>query len=391
MKTRKLTSVLLAILFLFSVCLPAAAAQSGGQYKNVIIMIGDGMGENHLLLAEEYGHELFMNRQYDLRGQSKTRSASHLVTDSAAGGTALSCGVRVINQTVGVLSYDPFGIFTRPVSITEAAARRGMRTGVVTTDQTSGATPASFTTHVLYRKQNEKISQQQLESEFDLIWGARESAVTQEAAEANGFTYVTNLEEMLALQPGSRSFGQFSSECWHAEMDPEAGDPSLAQMSLKAIELLNTGNKNGFFLMIEGAHIDKRSHRSDGLKKDFDSKREETVDAVLGFDNAIRAVADFARRDGHTVVLVTADHETGNLYVDGGRMRFHSDEHTGKNVPVFVYGADNLFSPGEQIDNCSIPGRLTALLGWSKEEFPRTQPGPFMKRLRSVFSFGGGC
>lgn len=384
MRTKKLLSCFLVVLLLFAAALPAFASQNDRSYKNVIIMIGDGMGENHLHLAEEYGHTLFMNTQYDLRGQSKTRSLSHLTTDSAAGGTALSCGVKVINQTLGVFGYDPLGLFTRPVSITEAAARRGMRTGIVTTDQTSGATPASFSVHVLYRKQNEKISQQQLESEFDLIWGAAESAVTPEAAEAHGFAYVTNRDEMFALTPGTRSFGQFSSECWHAEMNPEDGNPSLAEMSMKAIELLNEGNDKGFFLMIEGAHIDKRSHKSDGLKKDYDSKREETVDAVVGFDNAIRDVADFARRDGHTVVLVTADHETGNLYFDRGRYRFHSDEHTCKNVPVFVFGAADLFSPGEAVENCSIPRRLTALLGWSEEEFPATQAGPFLKRLRAA-------
>ena len=384
MRIKNVMSLFLAIVFLVVACLPVFAAQSGGQYKNVIIMIGDGMGENHLLLAEEYGHKLFMNTRYDLRGQSKTRSLSHLVTDSAAGGTALSCGVRVINQTVGVLGYDPLGMFTRPVSITEAAARRGMRTGIVTTDLTSGATPASFTTHVLYRKQNDKISQQQLESEFDLIWGAKESAVTPEAARAHGFKYVTTKDEMEALRPGTRSFGQFSSDCWHAEISPDSDAPSLAEMSVKAIELLKRGNSEGFFLMIEGAHIDKRSHRSDGMKKDFDSKREETVDAVVGFDNAVKAVADFARWDGQTVVLVTADHETGNLYRDGGRMRFHSDEHTGKNVPVFVFGAANLFEPGEAVDNYTIPGRLTALLGWNRNEFPRTQAGPWRKRLRGV-------
>ena len=380
MKAKRFLTLLLAAVFLFSLCIPALAADK--EYKNVIIMIGDGMGENHLKLAEQYGHKLFMNTNYDLRGQSRTSSASHITTDSAAGGTALAVGKRVINQTVGVLAYDPFGQLTLPISITEAAARRGMKTGVITTDNTTGATPADFTVHVLYRKQYEKIGRQQLESEFDLIWGAKESSVTREAAEAHGWTYVTNRDEMLALTPDSRSYAQFSGQFWRPTVPSNSNAPSLAEMTEKAIDLLNVGNK-GFFLMVEGAHIDKNSHTSDGfLNWDYDSKRESTVEAVVGFDNAIRAAVEFARKDGHTVVLVTADHETGNLFADlDGVIRFHYNEHTAKNVPVFVYGNDDIFKGGRAVDNYTIPGRLTKLLGWSKEEFPATQSGNAILRF----------
>ena len=379
MKMKRLWSLLLAAVFLFSFCAPSFAAEK--QYKNVIIMIGDGMGENHLKLAEQYGHTLFMNTACDLRGQSRTSSASHITTDSAAGGTALAIGNRVINWTVGVLGYDPFGVLTLPISITEAAARRGMRTGVITTDQTTGATPADFTTHVLYRKQYEKIGQQQLESEFDLIWGAREESVTREAAEAHGWTYVTNRDEMLALTPDSRSYAQFSGQFWRPVVPASSSAPSLAEMTEKAIDLLNTGDK-GFFLMVEGAHIDKNSHASDGIKWDYDAKRESTVDAVVGFDNAIRAAVEFARADGNTVVLVTADHETGNLFADlDGKIRFHYNEHTAKNVPVFVFGNSDIFKEGEAVANYTIPRRLTALLGWEKDAFPATQSGSAILRF----------
>ena len=385
MKAKSVLSLLLAVLLLSMVCVPAFAAEP--TYKNVIIMIGDGMGENHLLLAEEYGHSLFMNKNYDLRGQSKTHSASHITTDSAAGGTALACGLRVINQTVGVSPVDPTGYFTCPVSITEAAARRGMRTGIVTTDKTSGATPADFTAHVIYRKMAEQISAQQVASEFDLVWGAKEDTVSREDAEANGFTFITNKEEMDALQPGSRSFGQFSGEFWRPYTPNGCTAPTLADMSLKAIDLLNKDNPNGFVLMIEGAHIDKRSHTYEGKYeeiKDFDAKRESVVDAVVGFDDAIQAVVKFARKDKHTIVVVTADHETGNLYYDNGRYRFHSSEHTAKNVPVFVYGAKDLFAMGEAVENYTIPIRLAAKLGWSEDVFPAMQPGLLVKKLRRL-------
>ena len=382
MNRKKILAFVLTLILLFGLCMPAYAADK--TYQNVIIMIGDGMGENHLKLAEQYGHTLFMNTQYDLRGQSKTRSLSHDITDSAAGGTALSSGMRIINQTVGVLGCDPLGRLKLPVSITEAAHEHGMRTGIVTTDKNNGATPASFSVHTLYRKQYEKISQQQLETPFDLIWGAQDGIVTRQSAEEHGFTFVETKEEMEQLQPGSRSFGQFSGEFWRETVPEDCDAPSLAEMTVKSIELLNEGNDKGFFLMVEGAHIDKSSHRSEKWKADFDNKRESVVDAVVGFDNAIKAAVEFARKDGHTVVLVTADHETGNLMKDrDGVYRFHTNEHTCKNVPVFVFCANNLFKPGEKVKNCSIPGRLTALLGWSKDEFPRIQDGPTLKKFRS--------
>ena len=191
-------------LLLVPLCLPAFATEHK-TYRNIILMIGDGMGENHLHLAEQYGHTLLMNTQYDLRGQSRTRSLSQDITDSAAGGTALSSGVRIINQTVGVYGSDPAGAFICPVSITEAAAEHGMRTGVVTTDQNTGATPAAFTIHTLYRKQYEKISQLQLETSFDLIWGAQDGYVTRQSAREHGFQFIATKEEMETLQPGSRS------------------------------------------------------------------------------------------------------------------------------------------------------------------------------------------
>ena len=385
MKSKRFLAMLLAAILLCALIVPACAKDN--TYRNVIIMIGDGMGENHLHLAEQYGHTLFMNTQYDLRGQSRTRSLSHDITDSAAGGTALSSGVRIINQSVGVYGCDPAGALICPVSITEAAAEHGMRTGVVTTDKNTGATPAAFTIHTLYRKQYEKISKLQLETSFDLIWGEKDGYITRESAEAHGFQLVETKEEMEALKPDTRSFGQFSGEFWRETVPEDCDAPSLAEMSVKAIELLNEGNENGFFLMIEGAHIDKSSHRSSGSKADFDNKRESVVDAVVGFDNAVRAVVDFARKDGHTAVLVTADHETGNLVKErDGVYRYHTDEHTCKNVPVFVFCATGLFKPGKAVNNYTIPIRLAKLLGWDKDEFPRMQKGTVTKKVHAKLS-----
>ncbi len=377
-----LTAALLMLLSLFTPAFAAEQTESG--IRNVIFMIGDGMGENHLALAREQGVDLFMDTACDLRGQSETRSFSSKVTDSAAGATALSCGVRVNNRALCVYPIDPLGVFVRPRIITENAIEHGMRTGIVTTDRTTGATPAGYSVHISDRGESAQITKRQLESDLDLIWGAAAEEDARAAAEEQGWTYVEDAAGMNALTAGQRSFGQFSGEFWRARPIDGGNMPTLAEMSVKAIGLLNENNTKGFFLMIEGAHIDKNSHRTEeGV--DFPAKIADTTDAMRGFDDAIRAAVEFARADGHTLVVVTADHETGDLYLENGRYTFHSGSHTGKNVPLLVYGADDLFAPGEAVKNSSVPGRVAAKLGWSASELPCADPGLFPLALRRFF------
>ena len=386
MKRQKLFALLLSILLVFAVLAPAAAAQSGtSTIKNVIFMIGDGMGENHLLLAKAQGYDLFMDQSPDLRGQSMTRSFSDEVTDSAAGATALSCGVRNINHGLCTYWFDPLGLIVQPRIITEEAMAHGMKTGIVTTDKTSGATPAGYSSHCVDRGLAEQISFEQMRSGIDLIWGANEDEATEKDALRNGWQYITTKEELDALTPGSRSFGQFSGNTWRESLPEDDPSPTLQQMGEKAIELLNADNENGFFLMIEGAHIDKNSHRTEeGV--DFPKKISDTAWAVKGFDNMIKAAVDFARKDGHTLVVITADHETGDLYLDNGRYTFHSGSHTGKNVPLLVYGADDLFESGEAVENRSIPGRIAEKLGWRSSAFPKPNAGKLPQTLWYIVS-----
>ncbi|MCR5041037.1 MAG: alkaline phosphatase [Clostridia bacterium] len=386
MKTRKITSLFLVLLLVFSAAAPFVYAEDAGaaEYKNVIIMIGDGMGENHLELAKEQGYELFMEDAADERGQSETRSFSHKVTDSAAGATALSCGVRNINGQVCVYAFDPLGFLVRPKIITEAAIEHGMKTGVVTSDKTTGATPAGFSVHAKSRDDSELITERQLASDLDLIWGAAVDCTDKETVEASGFTYISTKSEMDALGPGSRSFGQFSSDTWRTELPEGDESPLLAEMTVKAIELLDAGD-GGFLLMVEGAHIDKNSHRTDGDVYHWDEKAADTANAVKGFDDAIKAAVGFAREDGETLVVVTADHETGDLYEEDGVYTFHSGSHTGKNVPLLVYCCDDLIPNGEAVPNKSVPVRIAGKLGWSKLDFPRSDVGLAFQWLKKLF------
>ena len=386
MRIRRITSILLSLLMLLCVLtVPASVATADDEnVKNVIYMIGDGMGENHLLLAREQGYDLFMDTTYDLRGQQRTRSFSSAVTDSAAGATALSCGVRTTNRYLGVYAFDPFGVFVQARSITENAIRRGMRTGIVTTDGTTGATPAGFSVHVQDRGKGEKITKQQLNSDIDLIWGAACEEVQEADVKAKGWTYVTTKDEMNALTPGERSFAQFSWDTWRLNVPEGDASPTLAEMTVKALELLDYNNERGFFIMIEGAHIDKNSHRTEEGEH-FDAKVKDAAEAVKGFDNAIRAAVEFARQDGNTIVVVTADHETGDLYPENGVYTFHSGSHTGKNVPVLVWGCDDLIAPGSVIDNKDIPALLAERLGWESEELPHADAGLMFGWMRKLF------
>ena len=341
------------------------------EYKNVILMIGDGMGENHLELAKDKtSGDLVMEDEtrMPVRGQSKTNSwPGFILTDSAAGGTALACGIRVIVGEIAVFPLDFLEWFARPATLAELAIDNDKRAGVVTTDSTSGATPAAFSAHNLSRNSEADISNDQLESGLTLIWGASSTSVTEEKALENEFAYIETETEMDLLPAGSRSFGQFDGGDL-ANITDLKGTPTLAEMTAKAIQILD--NDEGFFLMVEGAHIDKHSHSN---------KVNETVAHVRAFDDAIAEALAFAEGDGagETLVLVTADHETGGIKPRNGELAFTSGGHTMVNVPVFVNVADAGFENGKAWKNRQIGVQLGRILGFGPEVFPT----PFLPRL----------
>ena len=328
--------------------------------KNVIYLIGDGMGFNHLEKAKnERNIDLIMDT-FDYQGESMTRSFSNAVTDSAAGGTALATGVRTLNGAIGVYPMDVTGTFTHPKSLTELCLESGKMTGVITTDETSGATPSAFSAHSSSRDNTEDITEDQLTSDIDLIWGAQNGVATKEDAEANGFTYVTTTAEMLALKEGSRSFAQFTNDLWTLAPS-DINTPNLEMMTKKAIDILDD-TEEGFFLMVEGAHIDKHSHSNEDAKM---------TEALQEFDETIEYVLEYAKADGETLVIITADHETGAIVANSdGTYSFTSGSHSAANVPVLVYGSEVLIQNGEVLNNYEIPIRIAYILGFTEEEFP---------------------
>lgn len=377
---KKILSALLAVLIVCTGLVPCLAAAEEKPYANVILMIGDGMGPNHLELAkQERGITLFMEDECDLRGYSMTRSTSSAVTDSAAGGTALSSGVRTTNRYVASYWYDPLGWFSVPRTLAEAAKLSGRRSGVITTDHTDGATPASFTAHTSDRSNSEDISTQQATSDFDLIWGGGSETFDAELAAQNGFTVLTTKSEMDNLRPGSKSFAQFDYNwMWRTEVPDSVTAPTLSQMTAKAIDLLK--NDDGFFLMVEGAHIDKWSHTSNEADN-YDTKVANAAEAVEEFDNAIEVAVDFARADGNTLVVITADHETGGITLEDGKYVYTKESHTGVDVPLIVFGSDDFIQDGDHIKNREVAQRIGKKMGLDR--FPVSDPGKITRYLHN--------
>ncbi len=371
---KKLLSVLLAALIVCMGLVPCVGAKDSQTYDNVILMIGDGMGSNHLELAkQERGITLFMEDACDLRGFSETRSSSNAVTDSAAGGTALACGVRTTNRYVASYWYDPLDWFSVPRTLAEAAKRSGRRAGVITTDTTDGATPASFTAHTSDRGNSTDISTQQAKSDFDLLWGGAVKTFDPALAAENGFTVLTTKREMDALQTGSKSFGQFDYDTmWHVDAPEGSTSPTLSEMTEKAISLLD--NDDGFFLMVEGAHIDKFSHNN---------KAAEAAEALEEFDHAIEAAVNFARADGNTLVVITADHETGGITLIDGKYTYTRTGHSGADVPLIVFGSNDLIENGKPIQNREVARRIGQKMGLDK--FPVSDPGKIPSFLHELF------
>lgn len=333
------------------------------EYKNVILMIGDGMGVNTVSATKDTrGVELNLDKM-PVYGRSDTRSFIFDYTDSAAGGSALSCGVRIWANSVAIFPFYPFSLTKQkvPVSLTELAKANGKSAGVVTTDKTSGATPASFSAHAIARKLEKTISAQQLESDLDLIWGCESASISKEKCEENGFTFVQTATQLEALESSSRSFAQFDFD----EMKNCTGKkdtPSIEQMTKKAIDLLDD-NENGFFLMVEGACIDKFSHKNN---------LEGATMNLVEFDKAVGYAMDYAAKDGDTLVVVTADHETGGIKYNGvtGEYYYTSKGHTTADVPLYVSAKDAGFTDGAIVENRQISVQIARVMGYGKDQFP---------------------
>ncbi|MCM3091512.1 MULTISPECIES: alkaline phosphatase [unclassified Cytobacillus] len=278
--------------------------------QNVILLIGDGMGMGQIEIARklEYGKDgrLFME-SLPHTALVHTESANNLVTDSAAGGTALATGRKTNNGMIGVT---PDG--KEADSILDLFKKNGKKAGIISTNTITDATPAAFTASVSNRwSGQDEIARQQLESGVDVLLGGGRAYFKPEKqsgrdllkeAKQKGYAYAVNREELLSAK-GSKLLGLFNEGYMNFKSDRqilESKEPSLKEMTEKAIDILSKGEQ-GFFLMAEGARIDHASHAGDitGIWK-------ETIE----FDEAVKFAVEWAQKDKETLVLIVADHET---------------------------------------------------------------------------------
>ncbi len=302
---------------------------------NIILMIGDGMGTAQIYAAmTAAGHPLNLE-QFSFSGFSKTYSLTDYITDSAAGGTALSTGHKTRN---GIIAEDTLG---NPLkTILEMAEEHGMATGLISTSAITHATPASFIAHEHSRNSNEAIAADFLGSGIDVFIGGgldhftkREDGINLiDALRAAGYQIALSMDEVGKISSGK--LAALTAPMHMPSVLENRGD-MLPQATSKAINLLSDGSK-GFFLMVEGSQIDWGGHANN---------LEYVTSEMIDFDDAIGKALDFARQDGHTLIIVTADHETGGLAVTGGDREsaqvegmFITEDHTAVMVPVFAFG-----------------------------------------------------
>lgn len=374
-KGRKVRGTIGAIIFLLQACAKPIAPEQPPpipepmEYpQNIILMIGDGMGLS-AISAAMYSNKARLNLdRFPKIGLHKPYSFDDLITDSAAGATAFACGVKTYNNAIGVNS-DTISCQT----ILEEAVKRKKATGMVVTSSIVHATPAAFMAHQPLRVLYEAIAEDFMQTDVDLLIGGgeryfdnRDSDNRNLVAEWRKKGYQVWSYNQVSL--ASLKFDPaFKTVYFTADNHPpywSMGRNYLPLATEKALKFLSERNKDGFFLMIEGSQIDWAAHNNQG---------KELISETLDFDQAIGIVLDFAQRRGDTLVIVTADHESGGVAINNdssmGKIKpvFTSNGHTGALIPVFAYGPQASLFTGIY-ENTAINGKMRAAFGFPKDK-----------------------
>ena len=350
-----LTLTLVAVSLSFVACNPSLKLD--GSAKNVILLIGDGMGLEHLEATKaRYGMDsLYMENLTTFHGEMTTRSLDSEYTDSSAASTAFSCGVKTNNKCVAWLNGENLE------NMDEFVSGYNMDMGIVVTETIIGGTPAGFASHAKDRDKAKDIFDGYMASDVDLFiseydqslmdanTGGFGSTLTRENSVLDaGYTRLTIKEELTEnAYTANKIFATVNEFNGYGE----TGGANLAEVSTFAINYLNQKSDNGFFLMIESSYIDKHSH-----KCDF----EEMAEDVVAFDRAVQVAIEWAKQDGNTMVIVVSDHETGGMVYNPGddfdKNLFKTGEHSTANTGVFIYGlnGNDAFENGKVFDNTEI-------------------------------------
>jgi len=363
----------LAVAFLLAI--PVAAAPP----KNVIVLIGDGMGPEQVKAAGIYlnGAAGTLNfESFPGQAEMTTAAAGGGGTDSAAAGTAIATGVKVNN---GVVSVALPGDGSELPTMLEIFKAQGKSTGLVTTTGVTHATPAAFAAHEPSRNNRTEIGQDYLnQTQPNVLFGSADSGLNASIINSDGnYTLVETRAELNALDTNSETLvaglfgtaGDLPFEYDYAQGTVNGYDtlPHLSQMTEVALDLLDN-DPDGFFLMVEGGRIDHAGHTSNS---DLTLKTGRNIFETVEFVNTIQTVLDWANLNdpglANTLIIVTADHETGNLMVTETNptagvlpaVTWGSVNHTGVNVPLTAIGANSNLISGV-MDNTDLLGVVLA-------------------------------
>lgn len=351
--------VALTAFFCFNSFQPAALASAIStdfpKVKNVIILIPDGMSVDGTTLTRWYngGSPLALDEM--ACGLVRTYSADAPIADSAPASTAYATGHKSHTGYIGVLpdTADMPGqtpIKTedakKPVaSILEAARLAGKSTGLVATCEIPHATPADFSAHYPDRLNYDDIIEQQVYQGIDVVFAGGEKFLQAANRKDNedlvsilkekGYQFITSRVEMLSLEKGP-VWGMFADTAMAYDFDRPADEPSVAEMTEKALDLLSENDK-GFFLMVEGSKVDWASHANDPIG---------VISEVRAFDQAVQVAVDFAKKDGNTLVIAVPDHGNGGLTIGDRSLSFNYDEQP---LSVFISPLKKAVRSGEGI------------------------------------------
>lgn len=344
---KKKIALLLSTVMIFGSLHCTALANEGvsaqtDSVKNVILLIPDGQSVGGTTLARWYngGKPLAVDEM--ACGLVRTYSSDAAIADSAPSGTAMATGFKSHTGFVGVLpdvnsmpGMNPLakGDERKPTaSVLEAAQLAGKSTGIIATSEIMHATPADFTAHDPSRKNYDNLSEQQVYQDIDVVLGSGEKYFTKEVRGDGedlvseiknlGYDYVTSIEEMNSSD-SEKIWGMFApvDMAYDFDRDPSK-EPSLAEMTSKAISTLSK-NENGFFLLVEGSKVDWAAHANDPIG---------VISDTLAFDDAVKVALDFAKKDGNTVVISVTDHGNGGITIgntatDSNYDKLHIDEY----------------------------------------------------------------
>lgn len=353
----------LSCLLLLACGSPITAQKSKKETQpvNIILLIGDGMGLSQVSASQFFNENPSNFDRFETIGLIKTSSAIELITDSAAGATAFSAGIKTYNGAIGL---DTAKVAVR--TIVEYATLKGMQTGLIATSSIVHATPASFFAHVDSRSKYNDIALFLPTSNVDFFAGGglqffkgREDGVDLvNALKKNDFSVFT---EQLPISVSTKKAAIILAEDEMPKMLDGRGD-FLPRVTKLALETLSK-NKEGFFLMVEGSQIDWGGHANDA---------EYLITELVDFDNTIGVALDFAKKHKNTLVIVTADHETGGFTLSRKEKDYNVIEatfstggHSATMIPVFAKG------PGEEhfkgiYENTEIFHKMMKALGLDK-------------------------